>query len=443
MVARVLIVDDDMSMCELIANELALRGFESGCRSSADQGLEALGAERFDVVLADVDLGAAVSGIEMCSRIAATRPEVPVVVLSGHGGVAAAVAGMRAGAQDFVVKPVDFDLLARSLERALEVAPARLVASAHPGVGRFDGLIGASPPMTAVFDLLERIRYSDASVLVTGESGTGKELVARALHHRGRRAQGPFVALNCAAVPENLLESELFGHAQGAFTDARRAHKGLFLQASGGTLFLDEIIDMPLGLQAKLLRVLQERTVRPVGGEQEIPVDVRIIASTNTDPDVALAGAFRKDLFFRVAVVQVELPPLRKRGGDVLLLARHFLEMFSARAGKPLAGISASVGRKLLSHAWPGNVRELMNAIERAVAVTTGDTITVGDLPPAVNRSSDSTRQLLPAVANLESLRLVEGQHIRRVLDAVAGNKTRAAEILGINRRTLYRKLAP
>jgi transcriptional regulator with PAS, ATPase and Fis domain len=308
---------------------------------------------------------------------------------------------------------------------------------------RMDDLIGDSIGMRKVYDLMERVAETDATVLVTGESGTGKELVARALHRRSIRQKGPFVAINCAAMPETLLESELFGHVKGAFTDAKNARPGLFQQASSGTLFFDEIGEMPLGMQPKLLRALQERTARPVGGTDEIPFDTRIIAATNRDLETLVeAGKFREDLFYRINVVRLEVPPLRMRSNDVLLLAQYFLEKIAQRSAKKVVGISSAAAEKLLAYEWPGNVRELQNCIERAVALTRYDTLVVEDLPEKIRDyrstnivvATEDASQLLP-------MEEVERRYILRVLKTVGGNKTTAAKVLGFDRRTLYRKL--
>jgi two-component system response regulator HydG len=296
--------------------------------------------------------------------------------------------------------------------------------------------------MERVFELCARVAESDATVLVTGECGTGKELVARAIHERSRRP-GPFVAVNCSALQETLLESELFGHVKGAFTDAHVARKGLFQAAAGGTLLLDEIGDMPPGLQVKLLRVLQQRTVRAVGSDTEVPVDVRVVAATHRDLESAVEDrTFREDLFYRLAVVPIEMPPLRARGGDVLLLAQTFLDAIAARTTKPMRGIEAAAAERLLSYPWPGNVRELQNAIERAVALGQGPELRVGDLPDRVRDwrrshvlvASDDPTELVP-------MEEIEKRYVLRVMEAVQGNKTLAARILGFDRKTLYRKL--
>jgi two-component system response regulator HydG len=280
-------------------------------------------------------------------------------------------------------------------------------------------------------------------VLLTGESGTGKELVAQALHQRGRRSGGPFVAVNCAAMPESLLESELFGHARGAFTDARNARAGLFAQASGGTLFLDEIGEMPIGLQPKLLRALQERVTRAVGSDVETPFDARIIAATNRDLETAVdERRFRQDLYFRINVIPIEVPALRLRGNDILLLAQHFVRDFAAQSGKRIGGLTSGAAERLLGYTWPGNVRELRNCIERAVALTAFEQLTVEDLPERVRNHRGS--QIVIATddpAQLPPLEEVERRYILRVLDAAGGNKALAARILGLDRKTIYRKL--
>jgi two-component system response regulator HydG len=311
------------------------------------------------------------------------------------------------------------------------------------GTARIGGLIGESDAMQSVRSMVERVAQADASVLVTGESGTGKEVIARAIHDHGKRKGGPFIAINCAAVPENLLESELFGHVKGAFTDARGARTGLFAEASRGTLFLDEIGDMPLALQPKLLRALQERKIRPVGGNSEIPIDVRIVAATNKDLEDAIANkTFREDLYFRINVLPVALPPLRARGGDVLLLAEHFVAEFASRTGKAVKGIARAAAEKLLAYQWPGNVRELQNAIERAVALTRWEEIAVEDLPEKIqNYQSSHVVVAANDPSELATMDEVEKRYILRVLDAVGGNRTEASKVLGLDRKTLYRKL--
>jgi two-component system response regulator HydG len=358
-----------------------------------------------------------------------------------------AVAAIRAGAYDFLTKPFDTEQLVLILERAVQLRGLReevkrLRGAATPA-GPFAEIIGESPAMRRVFDLVSRIADSDASILIAGETGTGKELIARAIHQAGRRRDDPLVALNCAAVPETLLESELFGHVKGAFTDARATRKGLFVQAEGGTLFLDEIDGMAVPLQAKLLRALQERRVRPVGGDEEIPVDVRIIAASNHDlEEAAERGNFRRDLLYRINVIAVDLPPLRMRGNDVLLLAQQFTRGFAERSGKRVLGLSSGAAEKLLDYSWPGNVRELQNCIERAVALTTYEQLTSEDLPEKIRDCRRSHAAVfIGDPSELVPLAEVERRYILRVLEAAGGNKKLAAQVLGLDRKTLYRKL--
>ena len=443
----ILLVDDDRDLCETLALGLRRRGYELAWRTSATEALATLDIESYDALVTDLNMRGS-SGIDLCARVVERRPDLPVLVLTAFGSLETAVQAIRAGAYDFINKPVEMDVLAIALDRVigtkrLREEVKRLRDQAAASRARPADLIGDSEAMRRVHDLIDRLADSDVSVLVTGESGTGKELVARALHAQGRRARGPFVAVNCAAVPELLLESELFGHVRGAFTDAKEARAGLFQQATGGTLFLDEIGDMPLPLQPKLLRVLQERTVRPVGGSQEIRVDVRIVAATNRDLEEAVEERrFREDLYFRVNVVQLPLPALRARGGDVLLLAQHFVGRFAARAGKNVVGISPAGAERLLAYSWPGNVRELQNCIERAVALTRYDHIAVDDLPEKIRDyrrshvlvTSDDPSELVP-------MEEVERRYILRVMEAVQSNKTAAARILGYDRKRLYRKL--
>jgi len=443
---RVLVVDDDRTLCEALAEGLGSRGFEVAWRTSADEALPLATSEDFDVVLTDLNMRGT-GGLELCQRIVASRPDLPVLLLTGFGSFDTAVAAIRAGAYDFISKPVKLDVLALALQRAaqhraLREEVKRLRSEVGSG-GHLPPLVGESAAMRKVYDLIARVAESDASALVTGESGTGKEVVARALHSRSRRKDGPFVAINCSAVPESLIESELFGHVRGAFTDAKESRVGLFKQADGGTLFLDEIGDMPRALQPKLLRALQERTVRPVGGQNEIPVDVRIVAATNRDLESAIEeGRFREDLYFRINVVNIALPPLRARSGDVLLLAQHFLVQYAQRTGKAVKGIAAAAAEKLVGYSWPGNVRELQNCIERAVTLARFEEITVEDLtdkivdyrPHYLVVGGDDPSELAP-------LEEVERRYVLRVLDAVSGNKSVAARILGIERKTLYRKL--
>jgi two-component system response regulator HydG len=442
----VLIVDDERSMCELLETDLRLRDFAPCCFTSAQQAFEAFLREDFALVLTDLKMPG-LDGIEFCRRLVAHRPDIPVIVMTAFGSLETAIAAIRAGAYDFVTKPIEMELLAVILRRAVErrqlQQQIKSLSEAVARAARFEELLGESPAMQKLYGQLAQLGDSDAAVLILGESGTGKELVARALHRRSGRRDKPLVAVNCAALPDTLLESELFGHVRGAFTDARSDRKGLFLQAEGGTLLLDEIGEMPLSMQPKLLRALQENKVRPVGGEREVDFDVRIIATTNRDLETAVEeGRFREDLFFRINVIQLEMPPLRARTADTLLLAQHFIEEFAARDKKQVQGLSETVAEKLLAYSWPGNVRELRNVMERAVALTRYDQLTVEDLPEKIRdyRSSqvfiggDDPGELLP-------LEEVERRYILHVMQCVGGNRTLAARRLGLDRKTLYRKL--
>ena len=442
----ILIVDDERSMCEMIEADLRLRDFAVRWFTSAEHAFDSLCQAGCDVVLTDLKMPG-MDGIQLCTRIAANRPDIPVVVMTAFGSLDTAIAAIRAGAYDFVTKPIEMELLAVILNRAVQhrqlEEKIKFLSEAVQRTARFEELLGESLAMGKLYDQLSQIADSDVSVLILGESGTGKEVVARALHRRSRRRDKPFVAINCAALPDALLESELFGHVKGAFTDARSDRKGLFAQAEGGTLLLDEIGEMPLSMQVKLLRALEENKIRPVGGERELPFDVRLITATNRDLETEVEeGRFRQDLFFRINVLQLDLPPLRSRGTDILLLSQSFIELLAARSGKKVVGLSESVAEKLLAYAWPGNVRELRNVIERAVALTRHDKLTMEDLPEKI-RDYRSSQVVIGGndPGELAPLEEVERRYILHVLEVVGGNRTLAARTLGLDRKTLYRKL--
>jgi two-component system, NtrC family, response regulator AtoC len=441
---RLLIVDDDAAACDALRDALCddyvVRGAASGAAALAElDGWDA------DVVITDLSMED-MDGIDLCGRIRASRPELPVIVVTGYGSMDSAVASLRAGAYDFVTKPIDVEVLRHSIRRAIEqstlrreVKRLRSVASRHVGLG----MQGESPTMQKLINRVARVAPTNAAVLVIGESGTGKELVARALHAESERRDGPFVAVNCAAMTESILESELFGHVRGAFTDARTDRAGLFVQADGGTLFLDEIGEMPLPMQTKLLRALQEKKVRPVGADTEVEYDARLVCATNRDLESDVEqGRFRRDLYYRINVVQIDMPPLRARGNDALLLAEHFLKEAAARHGKPVVGIAHEAAQKILEYGWPGNVRELANCIDGAVALTSYDNVTLEDLPVKVrNHHPDQLVSSSSDPADLITLAELERRYVMRVLKTLGDNKTQAARILGIERRTLYRKL--
>jgi two-component system response regulator HydG len=445
--STVFVVDDEREMVDLIALGLKKRGFTVVPFGNGADALAAIPLHDVDVVVTDLNMKG-MTGLELCQRVVADRPDIPVLVLTAFGSFETAVGAIRAGAYDFVTKPVEIEALAIAVRRAAEHRALRgevkrLREAVAQARGRGD-LVGASPSMQQVYTLIDQVSATDATVLITGESGTGKEVVARTIHDKSKRKDGPFIAINCAAVPEALLESELFGHAKGAFTDAKQARQGLFQQAHGGTLFLDEIGEMALTLQPKLLRAIQERKVRPVGGESEVTTDVRLIAATNRDLEEMVEDKrFREDLYYRINVIHIPLPPLRARGGDVLLLAQHMLRHHAAVFDKKVIGLSAAAAERMMAYDWPGNVRELGNCLERAVALAHFEEIQVEDLPEKIRnqqsrRNPSMSGNELPELLTLEE---VERRHVLRVLEACHGNRTDAAKILGLDRKTLYRKL--
>lgn len=441
---QVLVVEDDAAMGALLVRELGRVGYVVRHAASARAALDVVETHRFDAVISDVRLGG-MTGLELCTRLVEVIPDVPVILVTAFGDLDTAIAALRAGAHDFLPKPFEVEDLANRIAHATELRQLREEVRRLRETHGTDhaGMIGESPSMQRLYGLLDRVASSGAPVLIRGETGTGKELVARAVHARSTRASGPFVAINCAAVPAELLESELFGHVRGAFTGAQKQRNGLFLEASGGTLFLDEVAELPVALQAKLLRALQEKCVRPVGSDKEIPFDARIVSATHRDVDALVEqGAFREDLSYRLNVLNLALPPLRERGSDILLLADHFRAAIAERTGREVRGIRADAARRLLDYAWPGNVRELASAMERAVALAEYETITVADLPEKIQKWKPS--QLFPETsdpADLIPLDEIERRYILRVLEAAGGNRSRAAEILGVDRKTLYSKL--
>jgi DNA-binding NtrC family response regulator len=444
MTERLLCVDDDQDACEMLAATLRQLGYQTEATTSPTEALELVGTKDFHAVISDLSM-AEMDGLALCEQILAKRPGIPVIVVTGQGSMEAAIGAMRVGAYDFITKPLDPKLLGLTVARAVrtqhlqsEVVRLREQLTEVP-----EGLkvIGDSSAIRRVNDLIARVAKSDASVLIFGETGTGKELVARSLHKQSGR--GPFVAVNCAAVPPNLLESELFGHMRGAFTDAKGTRKGLFVEATGGTLFLDEVGEMPLEMQAKLLRALQERVVRPVGSDTEQAFDARIITATHRDlEDDVAKRRFRQDLFYRINVVSINVPPLRERGSDVLKLASHFLQKSADRTGQTVRRLSPAVAERILVYDWPGNVRELENCIERAIALSRFEELTIEDLPERIRTyRPDHFVMTADDVEEIISLDELERRYIARALKLLNGNKARAAQLLGVDRRTLYRRL--
>jgi DNA-binding NtrC family response regulator len=441
----VLVVDDDPLIRETLEDWLADRGLRNVVVDSAARALEAVHEQGFDVVLSDVMMPGQ-NGMQLLQELHDARPELPVILMTGFASVDSAVAAMRAGAFDYVTKPFKLDAVMASLERAfqfreLERENARL-RRAVDQTSAFGDLIGRSPAMREIYALIRKISASGSSVLISGESGTGKEVVARTLHFTGVRSARPFVPINCTAMPEGLLESELFGHLKGSFTGAHANKKGLFEEADGGSLFLDEIGDMPLALQSKMLRVLQDREIRPVGGTRAVKVDVRIIAATNKDLHAEIEkGAFRKDLYYRLNVIPLRIPPLRERPEDIPLLAEAFLRR---HAPERALRISDEAMAQLLRHRWEGNARELENAIERALVLCSGNEIAPADLafgdPAAPAGPGFEETLLAEAFRKRLTIRELTDLYIDRVLAECGGSKMEAARILGLNRRTLYRR---
>jgi two-component system response regulator HydG len=440
--ARVLVADDESSIRNALQAALTAEGHTVVTVGDAMAALGELERQEVDVVLADLTLPR-VSGLELLDRIKQSWPSTEVIVITGQGSIATAVDAIKRGAYHYVTKPFTADeilhLLGQALERRrLVTGKERLEEelAAHRGVHL---LVGQSEPIRRIRSLIQTAAGSEATVLIQGESGTGKEIVANAIHAQSRRRRGPLVKLNCAAVPETLLESELFGHEKGAFTGADRRRIGRFEQAGGGTLFLDEVCEMQPRLQAKFLRALQEREIERLGGGPVVAVDVRIMAATNQDlPAAVAAGVLREDLYYRLNVILLRVPPLRERMDDVPMLAMHFVKKFAAREGNGVSGLTEEALNVLLGYPWPGNVRELENAMERAVVLGQGPQIRPQDLPPQLHDHRDDRRPLVPAHLTLEE---IEKLAIVQALHLTGGNKSEAAERLGIHRTSIYDKM--
>jgi len=442
----VLIADDHVEMARLLADKFSEEGWQARVVDGGRAAIDALSVSIPDLVITDLRM-AVVDGLDVLDAAKAADPALPVIVMTAFGALETAIEAMRRGAWHYVVKPARLEELVLHAGRAVENRMLRrenqqLRVQARQGIA---GLVGRSPKMRELYALVERIALSSAAVLIRGESGSGKELVARALHGAGARRDRPFLAINCTALPESLLESELFGHARGAFTGATSARAGLFVEASGGTLFLDEIGDMAPSLQGKLLRVVQLGEIRPVGSDESRAVDVRLVAATHQDLETRVAnGSFRQDLYYRLNVVPIVVPPLRERLDDVPILAEHFLAAARARnPHSPVARFAPEVVTTLARYAWPGNVRELENLIERLVVVATASEVGLEELTALVpSLVGNQDRFSLPR-DRLATLREVEEEYIAWVVEKCAGNKTRASEILGIDPSTLHRRARP
>jgi len=445
---RITVVDDDLVTCELLCEIFTQEGFDAQFAQSGESALEAIAAKRPDVIVSDIRMKTGIDGLALLDRVRREHPTTPVVLITAFGSIDTAIRAVKEGAFDYISKPFDIGLLVSTVRRALAIQAApsadREADEAEATVDLDKQMIGRSPAMLGVYKMVARVADANAAVLITGESGTGKELVARAIHGNGPRADEPFVAVNCGALTETLLESELFGHVRGSFTGAIANRQGIFEQAGEGTVFLDEIGETSAALQVKLLRVLQEREVVPVGGSTPVIVRARVIAASNTDLErLADAAGFRRDLLYRLNVINIHVPALRDRRDDVPLLAAHFLRKYTP-PGEPVPGLSEGALRVLTSWSWPGNVRELENTIERAVTLNRRGTITEDDLPEQLRQQApaDAAAQSIDPASyfdGLPTLDEIERRYLIHVLKASGGNRKQAAEILGINRRTLYR----
>jgi two-component system response regulator HydG len=445
---RVLVVDDDEPHAEAVAESLKRVGYECVVATSGREGLRMIEEQTFDIVITDLIMDG-VGGLEILNKAKRELPDAEVVILTGHGTIKTAVTAMQSGAMHYLTKPLDIGELRAVVDKASQTlrlarSNIELQKQLNEKFG-FEGVIGNSPAMHTVVARLRQIAPTSASVLITGESGTGKELVAKALHNNSPRRYKPFVTLNCAALSDNILESELFGHVRGAFTGADRERKGWFEHANGGTLFLDEVGDIPLGTQVKLLRALESGEIVRVGTNEPIKVNVRLISATNRDLTEAIAaGEFRQDLYHRLKVVSIKLPALRERREDIDLLIDHFLKEFMTSHGKKITVITPTARKALRQHSWPGNVRELKNVIESMVVIDTDGVLDVDDLTEDLQASSTSAPAEPEAVgASLvgKALEEIERHYITQTLKLTGGNREEAARLLGIGERTLYRKL--
>ncbi|HZS07795.1 MAG TPA: sigma-54 dependent transcriptional regulator [Blastocatellia bacterium] len=441
---RVLIVEDDAQLRDTLTSFLARAGYDVAAAHDGHEALVLLDESPPDLILTDIHMPD-MDGLTLLAEAGARYPETIVIMMTAFSSIDSAVEAMRRGADDYLSKPLQLADVRMSVERALERRAMRSrltqLESQVRERYRFDQIIGHSAAMQRVFQIIERVAPTGTTVLISGRTGTGKELVARAIHFNSPRAARPLVDINCGALPDQLIESELFGHQKGAFTGANETKKGLFETAHGGTLFLDEVQSLRPELQTRLLRALQERVIRRVGGRENIEVDVRVIAATNQDiAEAVRRGEFREDLYYRLNVVHIFLPDLRERREDIPLLVEHFLKVHAGAGRQEPRRFSNEAMRLLIGYNWPGNVRELQNAVEHALAIGVGPELTIADLPPHLSGVTGPMGAVDP-VGEARTLEEVERRHILRVIEEVGGNHVRAAEILGIDRRTLYRKL--
>jgi len=438
-------VEDDREMLGLLRDVCEHEGFDVTAEEDGLRALDRIEREQFEVMVSDIEMPR-IKGLELLEKTRKCSPFTAVVLITAFGSIESAIKAMKLGAFDYLTKPFEMEELLVVIEKALENSFLRSeVVRLHKEIeGRhgFSQMVAKSDPMMRVVELVERVSDNPSNILITGESGTGKELVARLIHYNGPRREKAFVPINCAAIPENLLESELFGHQKGAFTDAKVAKKGLFLEADGGTLFLDEAAEMAPSIQAKVLRAVEDREIRPLGETKGHKVDVRIISTSKEDlRSLVKQGSFREDLYFRINVIEIKLPPLRERREDIPPLINFFIGKYNGRLSRRISGISPSATKALMEYPWPGNVRELENAIEHAVSLSRSDVITGDDLPSFLGESDDTGDLLARATEKRYTVADLERDYIMAVLQQTGGNKSRAAQILGMDRKTLYRKL--
>lgn len=441
---KVMVVEDDAGLLDTLANFLIRLGYDVKTARGGKEALASIDEQLPDLLLSDI-LMPDLDGLALLDEVKTRYPETVVIMMTAFISIDTAIEAVRRGAEDYLSKPLQLGDLQLRIERALEWGRVRShlthLESQVRERYRFDRIIGRSPAMHRVFQIIERVAQTDASVLISGRTGTGKELVAHAIHYNSPRASKPFVDINCSALPEQLIESELFGHQKGAFTGATETKKGLFETANGGTIFLDEIQAFKLELQSKLLRALQEKEIRQVGGRENKEIDVRVLAATNQDiVEAVRKGEFREDLFYRLNVVNIYLPELKDRREDIPLLIDHFLERHAEKNDQEPRHFSNEAMRLLLTSEWPGNVRELENAVEHAIAIAIEPSLKISDLPPQISGQAGEMGSSEPPV-DARTLAQVERRQILRILEETGGNHVRAAEILGIDRRTLYRKL--
>lgn len=443
--ARILIVDDDREMCQFLADLLSEEGYRVETVHDGPSAVERYRLESFDLTITDLMMPR-MRGTELVRQLREIDAHALVLLITAFGSIESAVEAMHAGAFHYVTKPFRTDEILLQVNRALEQRNLqsevqRLRQQVHSHYG-FENIIGQSARMREIFELVTRVSDLAVNVLILGESGTGKEMIARAIHQHSARAARSFIPINCAAIPETLLESELFGYVRGAFTDAHKDRRGLFQAAKGGVLFLDEISEIPLSLQAKLLRVIEDKEVRPLGANQGEKIDVRLVSACNRDPErLVQEGRFRQDLYYRLNVIRIDLPPLRERAEDIPVLIEHFMRKFSNQIKRQLDGIEPEALTALVRYPWPGNVRELEHTVERAVLLGKHARIGLEDLPPSLVARSDDLFPVAEAVAKSYTLKDLERDYIMRVMETTNGNKTEAARILGVDRTTLYRKL--